>query len=101
MPLTPSPNVEIEGGDFIVDAALLGSLLDIAPEVVSTLMREGAITSLCERGTGADEGRMRLSFFFRNRRARLSLDPLGHVLSRSVVDFGEQPLPAAMHRPGA
>jgi len=36
-------------------------------------MREGKITSLCERGVDNDLGRYRLTVFFGNRRLRLSV----------------------------
>jgi hypothetical protein len=92
--------VEITGGDILVDAALLGELLGVIPAEVPTLMRTHAITSLCERGVDAHHGEFRLSFFYRNRRARLSVDTSGHILRRSVIDFGQQPLPRALHRSG-
>nr|WP_091582978.1 DUF6522 family protein [Mesorhizobium qingshengii] len=37
-----------------------------------SLLRTQEITSLCERGIGEHEGEYRLSFFYGNRRARLS-----------------------------
>lgn len=92
--------VEIAGGDIVVDAEMLAPMFDIPAEDVPGLMRTQAITSICERGAGEDEGRYRLSFFYRNRRVRLSIDPAGRVLQRSAVDFGERALPAQLHRPG-
>lgn len=91
-------NVEIENGDIVIDAGLIGGLLGIAAAEVPTLLRTHAITSICERGIDAHEGEYRLSFFYRNRRARLSVDGQGRVLRRSVVDFGEQPLARALRR---
>lgn len=92
--------VEIANGDILVDAALLCELLDIAPAEVPTLMRAHAITSFCERGVHAHQGELRLSFFYRNRRARLSIDTSGRILRRSVIDFGQRPLPRTLHRSG-
>lgn len=92
--------VEIADGDIVIDAALLAPLFGIAAAEVPGLMRAQAITSICERGTGEDEGRYRLSFFHRNRRVRLSVDPAGRVVQRSAVDFGERALPAHLRRPG-
>ncbi|MGZ5899508.1 MAG: DUF6522 family protein [Reyranella sp.] len=46
------------------------------------------------------EGKFRLTFFHRNRRARLSTDVTGRVLGRSVIDFGERPIPRALNRAG-
>jgi hypothetical protein len=90
--------IEINDKTVLVDATLLGELLDVLPSDVPALMREHAITSVCERGIDTHEGEFRLSFFYRNRRARLSVDALGHVLRRSIIDFGDRPLPRALHR---
>jgi hypothetical protein len=89
--------VEITDDDILVDAVLLGELLDIQPAEVSKLMRAHAITGRCERGVDANQGQYRLSFFYQNRRVRLSLDSSGHVLRRSIIEFGQQPLPRALH----
>ena len=89
--------VEINDKMVLVDAALLGELLDVLPSDVPALMREHAITSVCERGIDAHEGEFRLSFFYRNRRARLSVDGSGQVLRRSIINFGDRSLPKALH----
>lgn len=97
----PAPrDIEVSDGIFVVDAALLGELLDMPASRVPILMREGAITSVCERGVDDNEGEFRLSFFHRNRRARLSMDTAGRIVRRSVIDFGDRPIPDALHRPG-
>lgn len=93
-------HVEISDGTFYVDGTALGRLLNIDPADVPEFMRTRAITSICERGIGIHEGEFRLSFFYENRRARLSIDTSGRVLRRSTVDFGQQPIPAAMRKPG-
>lgn len=87
-------------GAFQVDATLLGQELGLAPAAVPALMREGKITSRCERGNGPDAGRHRLTFFHQNRRLRLVIDATGQILQRSTIDFGEHPLPAGLRRPG-
>jgi hypothetical protein len=92
--------VEINDGTFCVDTSLLGELLDIHPADVSILMRERAITGICERGIDAHAGEFRLSFFYKNRRARVSIDTSGQILRRSIIDFGERILPQAMHKAG-
>lgn len=89
--------VEITNGDIVVDAVLLGELLNIQPAEVPALMKAGAITSICEKGVGVDEGEYRLSFFYRNRRVRLGVDQSGRILRRSVIDFGDRPLPRSFH----
>lgn len=86
--------------DVVVDAQLLAALFEISPDALKTAMRSGAVTSLCERGTQEHEGLYRLSFFYGSRRVRLNLNQQGEVLARSVVDFADAPLPAAMRRPG-
>ena len=97
----PSPrDIEFSEGTFVVDAALLGELLDVPASRIPILMREGAITSACERGIDDNEGEFRLTFFYRNRRARLCMDPAGRVIRRSIIDFGDRPMPDALHRPG-
>jgi len=92
--------IEIADSDISIDAILLGELLSIPPADVPELMRSRAITGFCERGIDADEGEFRLSFFHRNRRARVTIDAAGQILHRSVIDFGEHPLPRAFHSVG-
>ncbi len=91
--------IGIKDGEFEVDAALLAPLLDAAAAEIPELMRTHAITSVCERGAGADAGRFRLTFFYRNRRARLTVDSSGTVLRRSSLDFREMALPPSVRRP--
>ena len=85
---------------FSIDASLLGELLSVPPSHIHNLMRRNEITSLCERGEGEHEGQYRLNFFYKGRRARLSVDQSGRVIRRSIVDFGDRPLPPPMHRSG-
>lgn len=83
--------VERREDDFIVDASLVGELLNVPPIEVPALIRDKRITSVCERGTDADHGMFRLNLFYRGRHARLRVDPAGRVLHRSVIDFGDRP----------
>lgn len=83
--------------DIEIDAALVGELFGLPPAEVLALLKARAITGICERGIGEHEGEMRLSFFYGNRRARVSIGENGKVLRRSVIDFGDRPLP---HRSG-
>lgn len=87
-------------GAFEIDASLLGRGLDLAPSRIPDLLRSGAITSRCERGIGDDEGRHRLTFFHEGRRLRVLIDRDGKVLQVSSIDFGNDPLPPALRRPG-
>ncbi len=100
-PLSPAlsdRHIEFSDNTFIVDAALIGKLLHVPTTSVPILMREGKITSVCERGTGQDEGEFRLTFFYRSRRARLITDSTGRLLCRSAIDFGDRSIPDALHR---
>ncbi len=100
-PAKPSERaIAFNDNTFLVDAALIGELLHLQPSRVPILMREGMITSACERGIDEHAGEFRLTFFYRNRRARLGTDSTGRVLRKSVVDFGDQPNPDALHRAG-
>lgn len=92
--------VTFEDGAFHVDAAIIAEGLHMDPADVPVLMREGRITSLCERGEDEDAGRHRLTLFYGNRRLRLIIDKDGTVIKRSTVDFGDQPLPGGMRKPG-
>ena len=94
------PQIEIQNGTIQVDASVLGESLDLEPSRVPELLRSGAITSRCERGVGADEGRFRLTFFHAGRRLRLVVDPTGRILQRFLIDYGDRPLPGALRRPG-
>ena len=49
--------------------------------VFKQLMTDRKITTLCERGTGTDNGRYRASFYYGNRRVRLVVDEDGRALS--------------------
>lgn len=86
-------NVERDGDDFILEASLVGELLDVEPSEVPALMQSKRITSVCERGVDADLGTFRLNLFYLGRHARLRVDTAGHVLHRSIIDFGEAVLP--------
>jgi Family of unknown function (DUF6522) len=93
--------VEFEDGAIQVDVAVVAKGLGIEPPLVQEGMREGRITSLCERGVDEDEGRYRVTFFSENRRFRLTVDNEGNVVQRSAIDFGERGLPASARKPGA
>ncbi len=97
-PKLAASGVELGDGEFQVDAELLGKLLGLPPSRVPELMRSREITSVCERGVNDDEGKFRLTFFYRNRRARLNTDGIGRLVRRSAVNFGDRPLPDAMRR---
>jgi hypothetical protein len=85
---------------FTIDASLLSEMLGVSPSHVQDLMRQNEITSLCERGEGEHAGQYRLTFFYKGRRARLSIDETGKVIRRSIVDFGGRPVPSSVHKRG-
>lgn len=99
LPTRPAePAVEFSDNTFLVDAVLIGELLHVPASSVPALMRAGKITSACERGMDKHEGEYRLTFFYRGRRARLNTDLAGRVVRKSVIDFGDLPIPGALHR---
>jgi len=91
--------VEFRDDTFVIDAALVGELLHLPAARVQILMRSGKITSVCERGVDEHAGEFRLSFFYRNRRARVRTDLEGRILRKSAIDFGDRPIPSARQRP--
>jgi hypothetical protein len=76
---------------FTIDASLVSELLNVPPSGVQALMRNSEITTVCERGEEEHAGQFRLTFFYKGRRARLSIDESGEVIRRSVIDFGGRP----------
>ena len=80
--------LEIQDGAIQVDANIIGRDLGLGAFEVQSLMREGKLTSSCERGVDEDEGRYRLTFFHGGRRLRLIVDGTGRIIRRSLVDFG-------------
>ena len=92
--------IAFEGDAVKVPAAVIAHGFDLETPMVQSLMRSGELTSLCEKGEHEDIGRYRLTFFYMNRRFQLVIDSTGNILQRSVMDFGDQKLPAALHKPG-
>ncbi len=83
-------SIEFDGETFNVDAALIAESLGIDASQVQPLMREGRITSRCERGIDTDAGRYRLTFFHGRLRALLTVDATGALISRAIeADSGE------------
>ncbi|HLH11083.1 MAG TPA: DUF6522 family protein [Methylovirgula sp.] len=80
------PSITFLGESIEVDAAIIAEGLGLSPARLQERMREGGITSLCERGIDADEGRYRLTFLSPGRSFRLVVDAQGNILERSRVD---------------
>lgn len=98
--ISPMAIIELEEGAIQVDATIIAEAFEIEPSLVQQRMREGKITSLCERGVDNDNGRYRLTFFSENRRLRLVVDKEGNLIQRSVLEFSDRPLPVSAHKPG-
>jgi hypothetical protein len=92
--------LEILNDAVHIDASIVAQGLGFEPSFVQTMMREGEITSLCERGVDEDAGRHRLTFFHKSRRFRIIVDET-EVIQRSIIDFGDRLLPATVRKPGA
>jgi hypothetical protein len=82
--------VTIEKGKPTIDARDLGTLLDLAPARVQAEMRSGAITSRFETGVDEDAGRIRLTFFYKGGRVRLTCTEDGEVLSTVRLNTGSK-----------
>lgn len=80
--------IAFEQGAFSIDAEIVAAGLGIEPALVQLLMRDGKITSACERGVNEDAGRYRLTFFHANRAFHVVVDEQGHVIERSTHDVG-------------
>ncbi len=78
--------IEFENGSIEVGAEDIAAGLNLTPQEVMQGLRDGVITSLCEKGADADEGRHRLTFFSPRRRLRLIVDAQGTILMRSSAD---------------
>lgn len=90
--------VEVGDKDLTVDCRTLAPILGVQPADIPELLRARAITSLCEKGIDENKGEFRLTFFFKGRRARILVGPSGKVMGRSVINFGDRPLPPALRR---
>lgn len=72
--------IEFDGETFTVDATLIAKSLGVGVNLVQPLMREGKITSRCERGIDRDAGRYRLTFFHGRRCLSFVIDESGEII---------------------
>jgi hypothetical protein len=93
-------SIEFRDEEVLIDASVIAKGLKLEPDAIQMLMQQGRLTSLCERGTGEDEGRYRLTFFSENRRFSLVVDAAGGIIFRHSVDYGDLPMPRSARRPG-
>ena len=100
-PTSARAAIEFHDDTFVVDAALIGELLHLPASHVSSLMRAGRITSACEQGIDEHAGEFRLSFFYRNRRARAEHRSGRPCPSQIDHRFRRSSDPGTPHRPVA
>lgn len=93
--------IEIDDNGVCISAEMLGELLDLPSAQIHSLMAAGEITSRHERGVDEDAGRHRLTFVYRDRRARLTVDGAGRVLKRSRVSGVSTPEAVPAHASAA
>src|SRR5258708_11849245 len=67
-------------GEITVDAHLIAPHLGLTPEEMMAELRCGLVYQVVERGTAADEGRIRLTFRYRARECRIVVDASGAVV---------------------
>ena len=91
--------IEFEESAIQVDATIVGEGLGIEPSLLQAHMREGKVTSMCERGVDEDIGRW--TFFYGSRRFRLIIDEAGNVVQRSLINFSDHPLAASARKRSA
>lgn len=65
--------------EIAIDGAVVARELGLDVEAFRRLMDERRIALLCERGTGADAGLYRATFYFERRRVRLVVDGDGRI----------------------
>lgn len=73
--------VEFIEGQTQIDADIVARGLDIDAATLRQGMRDGTVTSSFERGEGPDAGRVRLTFFSRERRVRIVAENTGRILT--------------------
>lgn len=87
--------IEIGPDQVRIDAAIVAHAFQITPDDLQQRLRDGTVTSRFEQGEGADEGRVRLTFYSDTRRVRIVADRAGAVMSCNVAGFGPGPFDAA------
>ena len=85
-------SITFENGTIQVDPAIVAKGLRLDVEALRTALRDGSVTSLCEKGMEQDAGRFRLTFFSPTRRLRLIVDEGGAVLQTSTADYARKPV---------
>jgi hypothetical protein len=91
-------SITFENGTITVDPGIVAQGLRLDLEVLREQLRNGSVTSLCEKGEGEDAGRFRLTFFSGNRRLRLVVDASGAILTTSTADYHRKAGPTGQPR---
>lgn len=73
--------IESHPADIEIEATLVAEGFGIPVEHFRQLMADRQITVLCERGTGADAGLHRASFYRGRQRVRLVVDAQGRPVA--------------------
>lgn len=75
IPVGLNPKLQIE-----IDGARVASALELATDEFKRLLDAHRIAQLCERGTGADAGLYRTTFYHGRKRVRLVVDREGRIV---------------------
>jgi hypothetical protein len=98
--MRPTTRIELDQGTLSINAAIVAEGLGIEVATVHPLMRDGKITSLCERGVGRDSGRHRVTFFHGPRWFSLVIGSGGQVIGRATGEASDRaPRPLTQHPP--
>lgn len=87
--------------EFTIDAGVLADGFGLSAEDFRGRLCAGAVTGRLYRGIDEDAGTWRLEVFHANARLTVITDEEGRPLRRSLVDFGDRPLPREMRMPVA
>ncbi|KQV18245.1 hypothetical protein ASC97_29730 [Rhizobium sp. Root1203] len=72
-------------GNFVVEAEQVASKFGLTPEAMRNHLKRGALVSVVEKGTGADDGNSRLSLRLGNRTWRAIIGPDFEVVAEEQL----------------
>jgi hypothetical protein len=81
--------VEVSESGFSLGADVVAAVLRVGPDKVMAHIRDGTLTTRCEKGVDKDAGRHRLTFLLGKKQARLVIDDAGRILQSSCVDLDD------------
>lgn len=82
------PPISMDDEGATIDATILAKGLGIEAAEIDSLIREGRLTSIFEKGIDADEGKSRLTFWIAGKRFRVVVDDRGIILRKFRINFG-------------